>query len=380
MIGFFLQQTRGFFADNVKLLDCRNMSGETPLLRSMTTGNISVIKMLLEEKADPFCIDHQGNSVFTILCKGGLLWAIHFMFNYICTTFGNNVARQLMSCLDAEGHSPLDWAADSGEVNVIEYLIRPPVSMNPCRLDASQRSPLFWAVKSCRLMAARLLVRGGGCNPFQSDIKGQTPYHLSFKTGGRSDLVVAIRSANRCKATLPSPPNLVLVLLTDGGGGGDLEGGGVGGGGIDPLMMLYSPISPQVATPSFALSRINPSRGGHAVAYWFLVSCVWLLAVFVPFYGWGGVVLVGGGVFRHYERKAAAVRRAVGGDRSKLTFVQELLGCPEKGIGVWLGGSSMLAVYLFSCASFLDKEATQGNIGGGGSGVGISLTNPLMIG
>lgn len=29
-----------------------------------------------------------------------------------------------MSCVDNEGHSPLDWAADAGDVNMIEYLIR----------------------------------------------------------------------------------------------------------------------------------------------------------------------------------------------------------------------------------------------------------------
>ena len=29
-----------------------------------------------------------------------------------------------MACVDNEGHSPLDWAADIGDVNLIEYLIR----------------------------------------------------------------------------------------------------------------------------------------------------------------------------------------------------------------------------------------------------------------
>jgi ankyrin repeat protein len=29
-----------------------------------------------------------------------------------------------MACVDNEGHSPLDWAADFGDVNLIEYLIR----------------------------------------------------------------------------------------------------------------------------------------------------------------------------------------------------------------------------------------------------------------
>lgn len=45
IIGFLVQQTRGFFADNVRLVECRNGSGETPLLRAMSVGAIPVIRV-----------------------------------------------------------------------------------------------------------------------------------------------------------------------------------------------------------------------------------------------------------------------------------------------------------------------------------------------
>ena len=45
VIGFLVQQTRGFFADNVRLVECRNGAGETPLLRAMNVGVIPVIRV-----------------------------------------------------------------------------------------------------------------------------------------------------------------------------------------------------------------------------------------------------------------------------------------------------------------------------------------------
>ena len=52
----------------------------------------------------------------------------------------------LLSCLDSEGHSALDWAADAGDVNLLEFLIK--AGLNPYRVDSCNRGPLFWAVKN----------------------------------------------------------------------------------------------------------------------------------------------------------------------------------------------------------------------------------------
>lgn len=45
VIGFFQQQLRGMLTPEVRLVDSRNSSGETPLLRSMSTGQMPVIKV-----------------------------------------------------------------------------------------------------------------------------------------------------------------------------------------------------------------------------------------------------------------------------------------------------------------------------------------------
>jgi hypothetical protein len=46
VMGFFHQQLRGMLTPEVRLVDSTNHSGETPLLRAMSTGQMLVIKVL----------------------------------------------------------------------------------------------------------------------------------------------------------------------------------------------------------------------------------------------------------------------------------------------------------------------------------------------
>ena len=77
-----MQQSRGVLdeGNKIKLVDSRNALGETPLLRSMYAGNISVVKALLEEGSNPFVFDEQGNTIFIMLAKHGFLWCLNFVY------------------------------------------------------------------------------------------------------------------------------------------------------------------------------------------------------------------------------------------------------------------------------------------------------------
>jgi ankyrin repeat protein len=162
VVSFFVQQTRGFFADNVRLLECRNSAGETPLLRAMTVGVIPVIRVS-PLKCISLLIDHDQRVCEGVAGRGlrplrhrppgkqrlhfagqerlSLVLSPHVLLHQVslksfpltmCPPLtplssrlqGPSVALELMSCVDNEGHSPLDWAADAGDVNLIEYLIR----------------------------------------------------------------------------------------------------------------------------------------------------------------------------------------------------------------------------------------------------------------
>ncbi len=45
VVGFFMQQTKGFLTSSLRVVDSRNHAGETALLRAMTTGVIPVAKV-----------------------------------------------------------------------------------------------------------------------------------------------------------------------------------------------------------------------------------------------------------------------------------------------------------------------------------------------
>ncbi len=44
-MSFFNQQLRGMLSEDTRLVDCRNYAGETPLMRSMYTGESAVVKV-----------------------------------------------------------------------------------------------------------------------------------------------------------------------------------------------------------------------------------------------------------------------------------------------------------------------------------------------
>jgi ankyrin repeat protein len=209
------------------------------------------------------------------------------------------VALELMSCLDNEAHSPLDWAADAGDVNMIEYLIRK--GFNPCRVDNLNRSPLFWAVKNNRIDAARFLVKCG-CDPYLKDSKQQSPF-LVAKSIGSWDL---IRSLLQFQTTIFTK-NLQSVLVSFE----KEESNNANNIGTNKLLFsikhwkknknkfkLYTTIRKKKV--SHALYRHKESRIGHAIAYWLIVFAFWLLTKFIPFYAWIIVFIVSGSVFRFF--------------------------------------------------------------------------------
>ncbi len=79
-MGFLLQQTKG---DELKLVESRNLIGETPLLRAMNNGVLSVARALIEGGSDPLATDTLGNSIFTKLAKSGHIWCLNFMYHSI---------------------------------------------------------------------------------------------------------------------------------------------------------------------------------------------------------------------------------------------------------------------------------------------------------
>lgn len=104
MVQFLIQQTRS--NEDFRLVDSRNFAGETPLLRCMSTGNIPVAKVLIEEGSDCLATDNSGGSIFTRLARAGHLWCLNFMFNTIWYVPAHLNPRLLLPPTDPFAFSP----------------------------------------------------------------------------------------------------------------------------------------------------------------------------------------------------------------------------------------------------------------------------------
>eukprot|EP01034_Spumella_vulgaris_P021517 gene21517-27552_t len=254
VVGFLLQQTKGQTEFGTRLVDARNNDGEIPLLRSMRSGVIPVARALIEEGSDLFAVDYLGNTVFSTACKGGHLWALNFMYQVVSNKHGSGAALVLLSQADVEDHTPLDWAADTGDVNQIEFLLRKGLDLH--RVDVEGRGALFWAVRSGRVEATRI----------------ETDIH--------KPVVVPTWLAGGYKSEASGPAR------------------------------------------SLAIYRHHPSRLSHVLIY--------------------------GTVVRRFSFALAEFYR--------LTR-QDLLSCPEKGLGMWLGSVTVYVVYLISCLFWAEYGA-----------------------
>lgn len=183
---------------------------------------------------------------------------------------GTQVALELMCTLDNEAHSALDWAADYGDVNVVEFFVRK--GLNPYRVDGMNRTALYWAVKSNRIDAARFLMMCG-CDPLQKDLKDQTPLILAKKLGF-IELYRMLR-AGRSRYRREIPENIVTSIHC-----------------IDPSSTpkLYSLISNEKR--SHCIYPRNNSRLSYIVVFTSITLAIWILAALIPFYAWMALMAV----------------------------------------------------------------------------------------
>ena len=343
VMGFIYQQAKGKIGD-MRLVDSTNLEGETPVLRACYTGKIPIIKALLDEGSDPFKTDKFGSTMFHILAKTANLWCLNFVYFQLTAKHGLLKTLDALSKLDYDGHSCLDWAASSGSVNIIEFLIRK--GMNPLRVNrSSNRGPLFWAVSNGHVHAARFLANAG-CNPFLPDPRGTTPASIARdfasnsgagSSGGDVDaaeLVEAlkhycgeyvVRGGGPGAADGSSPATLVVTEANET----VLKVPGVSGA-VDPsqLDFLYHSDG-----KSHAVHVLRPSRKLHVLLHAWLVYIAWGSSIFLPFWLWFLLVLLSTFVWRYSASPVGGASGSSGGSSSSSggVGVGGVVGGAEKG-------------------------------------------------
>ena len=96
VMAFFNQQTGGMLTPDKRLVDTTNKAGDTPLLRALPTGCMTVIKALIDEKSDVCHSNNAGENVFHICVKESQLWTLNYIHHHICKTLGNEKATEML--------------------------------------------------------------------------------------------------------------------------------------------------------------------------------------------------------------------------------------------------------------------------------------------
>jgi len=305
VLGFFLQQTRGV-TDQLRLVDTRNHKGETPLLRAMSTGSIPVVKALIDDSSDPLVIDYSGNNVFTALAKSCHLWCLNYVYQVVCNNYGPQVALELMAAPDNEAHCALDWAADAGSVNVLEFLMRR--GLSPYRLDPQDRSALSWAVRSSRVDAARYLVKCG-CDPHQPEKAegGQSPLQLA-QAAGNPALVAALSAPGELATARREQYKAQMAEA----GVSELDSAHIGSSIASPPQ--YSILGEGGFRVSHAIGvGKHDSSLSRAILLGLIVFLAWLLLLCIPFYAWIFLISSSLLTFSHLKERRRKGRTVVVG-------------------------------------------------------------------
>lgn len=204
----------------------------------------------------------------------------------------------MLRCKDNEKHGVLDWAADAGDVNMVEYLLRKGVS--PHDYDDKNRGPLFWAAKSRRAKVCRLLYLACGCDPHAVDSDtGTSPYSIAKASGDerlmtafseKSSFFDQINSKPRAAAAKPQYPKIDgddkrNGLLEDGQRrSDDLESGPGGITTDDFVKAIY--VDTEGKSRCLATPTLNDSDPVNAAVYAIVTFSVWLGTVIIPFWIW----------------------------------------------------------------------------------------------
>jgi ankyrin repeat protein len=174
VMAFFNQQSKGMLTPELRLVDAVNTAGETGLQRAAATGCMPVIKALLDEKSDVCHVNNYGQNVLHICVRECQLWTLNYLHNYISDTVGAEKAKEMLHAVDKDGNGLIEYAADAGDVNITEYLVRK--GLNPFRVHPDTGStPLHLAVAHHRMELMSFLLHCGA-NPHIADKKGVTAF------------------------------------------------------------------------------------------------------------------------------------------------------------------------------------------------------------
>jgi len=127
-------------------LEWVDFTGQTPFLTAALSGDVTVMKLLLDYNADPMITTYQGTSA--LMAASGINWVVYQTYTEspeallqavtLCYELGMDVNQA-----NSMGLTALHGAANRGSDDIITFLVDKGGKLDA--LDRENRSPLDWA-------------------------------------------------------------------------------------------------------------------------------------------------------------------------------------------------------------------------------------------
>ncbi|XP_064647015.1 serine/threonine-protein phosphatase 6 regulatory ankyrin repeat subunit B-like, partial [Lineus longissimus] len=144
--------------------------GRSPLSYAAQGGNIDVVRLLIENKADVHATDNEGRSPLSYAAEGGNIDVVRLLIE--------NKAD--VHATDKKGSSPLSYAARGGNIDVVRLLIENKADVHAT--DNEGRSPLSYAARGGNIDVVRLLIENKA-DVHATDKKGSSPLSYAVQRG-----------------------------------------------------------------------------------------------------------------------------------------------------------------------------------------------------
>ncbi|VDI59306.1 Hypothetical predicted protein [Mytilus galloprovincialis] len=185
---------------NVNKTDDKSRS---PLYKASERGHSAVVRLLLENNADPFQCDDHEVCPFYIACQGGHIDTVKLLLQ-------NNAD---VSQCNVNGESPLYAACQGGHKDTVELLLQNNAEVSQC--DVYGESPLYAACQGGHKDIVELLLKNNA-EVSQCDVNGESPLYAACQ-GGHKDTVELLLHNNaevsQCDVNGESP----LFVACNGG-------------------------------------------------------------------------------------------------------------------------------------------------------------------
>ncbi|MBL0725781.1 MAG: ankyrin repeat domain-containing protein [Alphaproteobacteria bacterium] len=145
ILGGSLKSVELTLSEKSNIEDTEDEFGWTPLILAANMGNVNIVKILLNERAD---INGTGRQKETALMRASFVRNTEV----VKILLDNDVD---VEAVDRLGKTALMWAAEGGFGEIIEMLIEK--GANPFALDVEQRDPVDIAISQSKTMAASII-------------------------------------------------------------------------------------------------------------------------------------------------------------------------------------------------------------------------------